>query len=71
MLAPKKSRFSDTPTLDMDINNGINNNESNSDIDTNIKTNVEELSSVQIQQMMAKVHKEIEERKKMLNVSID
>ncbi len=64
MMAPKRSRFSDNSTLDN--NNGIN-----IESDSNISiTNVSQLSSLQIQQMMANVHKQIEERKKQLNVSI-
>jgi hypothetical protein len=62
MMAPKKSRFSDNSTLD---NNGIN-----IESDSNVSINVSQLSSLQIQQMMANVHKQIEERKKQLNVSI-
>ncbi len=61
-MAPKKSRFSDNSTLD---NNGIN-----IESDSNVSINVSQLSSLQIQQMMANVHKQIEERKKQLNVSI-
>jgi hypothetical protein len=65
MMAPKRSRFSDNSTLDN--NNGIN-----IESDSNLSiTNVSQLSSLQIQQMMANVHKQIEERKKQLNVSID
>ncbi len=70
MLAPKKSRFSDTSNtsaLEMS-NNGINNESVDmSDMDINANP---QLSSLQIQQMMANVHKQIEERKKQLNVSI-
>ena len=64
MLSQKKSRFGDS-SLPMDINNGFNDESKAED-----NSSANSLSQTEVQQMMADVRKQIEERKRKLNVTI-
>ena len=66
MLSQKKTRFGDSPALTVDVNNGFKNEEKTSDNAVNETSN--QLSQTEVQQMMAEVRKQIEERKRKLNV---
>ncbi len=71
MLGQKKSRFADS-SLPIDINNGINNNNNNDNNEDNNGLNASnnQLSATEVERMMADVHKQIEERKRRLNVNL-
>ena len=66
ILGQKKSRFADSSSM----NNGFNSENPSSDGSVTITDNVstKPLSETEVQRMMADVRKQIEERKRKLNV---
>ncbi|CAG2119690.1 unnamed protein product, partial [Medioppia subpectinata] len=69
MLGPKKSRFRDSATLPIDINNGFNNTPNNPmAAEDNESTPAVNLNPLQVNKMMADIHKQIEERKLKLKI---